>query len=103
VILLLKEGTLDDEFQRDPLGTSICLLYTLVGFLAQLDDHNHGPDVVVSSGPPDPELLAFAEALKVPVPKTGNSQGGLGAILLQLIVAELAKVLKELLDKWADS
>lgn len=91
VISHLKAGTLDDEFKKNPVGVIVCLGHVAMSLADLLDDHDHDPakqPIMDASWVSD---LATATGTEVPAEGAGSPLAG---ILLQIVVAILARYLK---------
>ncbi len=99
VLAWLKAGTLDDEFQKDPLCVVICLAYTILALLEKMHGHDHDHPDVILADPDGGYYGELASALELPVPATGP----LSDLLYEMLFTRLAEILKGLLEKWLAS
>ena len=94
---MLKNGTLDDHFQQDPICVLVCIAYVVLEFVDKEHDHDHDvdPTVPIIIGD-DPTVMAYAAAMDIQQP----SGGPLTDALLQLVISKLLEMLQEYLDQW---
>lgn len=69
VIDHLKNGTLDDEFAKNPVHVLICLGHIALALADQYDGHDHDSPVITC----DPWVGEFAMASGETVPAEGNA------------------------------
>lgn len=90
---MLRSGTLDDEFAKDPLGVIICGLAVLVALADQMHPHVHG--AASDADGAYPGELASAMGLSIP------AEGGLD-VIIPILIEQGIKLLVSLIEKWSN-
>lgn len=97
---MLRTGTLDDEFQKNPFGVICCALHVLLALADKMEVHVHasGPKSIGAIGDSDNAWVSeLAGAL--PIPKGAvDPKGGL-EFLIPIMIEQIVLLIKRLIEQ----
>lgn len=97
---MLRTGTLDDEFQKNPFGVICCALHVLLALADKMEVHVHTSGPIGAIGDSDNAWVGqLAGALpNIPKGHAADPKGGL-EFLIPIMIEQIVLLIKKLIEQ----